>query len=80
MGGVSTPIEGLSGDELRRSFLLTFSEWRQRQDTISTMIEEDIVGMSEDDVLGLVRDTIVLSGNLAALASKISLELGLPIQ
>jgi hypothetical protein len=78
--GPQTTIEGLSGDAARRSFLLTFGEWRERQDAITKLTVDDITTLSEDEVAQLVRDTIVLQGNLAQLAQKCALELGLPIQ
>jgi predicted ATPase len=74
--GVSAPIAMMSGSELQRSFLLSLQEWHKRNEEIDAL---DVSKLDDAGVERLVRDTLVMQGNLAAVAAKCAVELGLPI-
>lgn len=65
---VSTPIEGLTGIELERSFLMGLQEWRHQLDYLH---DSNVQEWSDEEVEMFVRNLGVLDANLEQMYSKI---------
>lgn len=65
---VSTPIAGLSGIDLKRSFLMSLQHYRSLTDKI---IASNVPSLTDNEVERLVHDLIVSDDNLDMMCTKI---------